>query len=218
MFARGQPFCTTSISLIEMRSPDLWPSVKTPESERQAIKWLRAHLSALEASLESWAAALRLYQFSKAPVAGIASAVSRKWRFIAATECAFELHHLKMHFAKIRGVTLKKCPSILPLVELSKLRGAAKRFDEFFPGLDSLRDAIAHSAEFDAHPEDHAPDGKYALSGFSDEDRYTVPFRGKLYHVDLTEHTLAQMRRVVEEFFAGFGPAVRALESEGHIE
>jgi hypothetical protein len=201
-----------------MRSPLLWPSVSTPESERHAIQWLNAHLSALTSSLDRWEAALKLYEFAKSPVPGVPGAISRQWRFIAATECGFELHHLKKHIEKIRGVSLKKCPSILPFVDLVKVRSAAKRFHEFFPGADSLRDAIAHSAEFDAHPEEHAPEGSFALSGFSEEDRYSVPFRGKLYYVDLTSKTLEQMRAVVVEFFAGFEPAARSLEAQGHIE
>lgn len=198
--------------------PLLWPSVVTPRAEFAAVKDLYAHLTGLKYNVEAWDAGLQLYKLAMHPPSEVARDVAGRWRFVAAGECVFQLHHLKKRIEKIRGVAIKKCPSLSDSIDPRILRQSAKLLNDYFPEIDRLRDAMAHAGEFDAHPEDHAPDGMFALKGFREPHRFSAPFKRKLYHLDITDQTLAQMTEVVVKFFEGFMPASEMLESQGHVE
>gem|GEM_PF-1186424 len=129
-----------------------------------------------------------------------------------------QLHHLKKRIEKIRGVVIKKCPSLSDAIDSTLLRKSTKLLNDYFPEIDGLRDAMAHAGEFDAHPEVHAPDGMFALKGFREPHRFSAPFKRKLYHLDITDETLTRITEVVVLFFEGFMPASAMLEAQGHVE
>lgn len=198
--------------------PLLWPSVATPRAEFAAVKDLHAHLTGLKYNVEAWDAGLQLYKLAMHPPSEVARDVASRWRFVAAGECVFQLHHLKKRIEKIRGVVIKKCPSLSDSIDSTLLRQSAKLLNDYFPEIDGLRDAMAHAGEFDAHPEDHAPDGMFALKGFREPHRFSAPFKRKLYHLDITDETLARITEVVVKFFEGFMPASEMFEAQGHVE
>jgi hypothetical protein len=198
--------------------PLLWPSVSTPTTEFDAIKDLYAHLTGLKYSVEAWEAGLQLYKLAIRPPVEVKPDVASQWRFIAAGECVLELNHLKKRIEKIRGVKVKKCPSLNASIDTEKLRQSAKLFDEYFPNIRELRDAMAHAGEFDAYPEMHAPDGMFALKGFREPHVFSAPFKRQLYRLALTDSTLSQMVEVVEGIFHAFIPASELLESQGHVD
>lgn len=200
------------------RPPLLWPSVATPPGEVDAIKTLSAHVTALEYSVSAWQAALFLYETAKSPPPSIPRPVASRWRFIACNECVLELYHLRRRLEKIQSVVLRGCPSLRRLVDSSKMRGARKLLDDYFPDIEALRHATAHRGENEAHPEVHAPDGQYALAGFREPDRYSAPYEGKLCYLDITRHSLQQVDEVVNEFAAAFRVAAATLEKQGHID
>lgn len=199
-------------------APHLWPSVQTPAKEIAAIKDLYAHLLALQYSIEAWEAALLLYQTAKQPPASISHDVAGRWRWIACNECVLELYHLRARLEKVQSVMLRKCPSLRTLVDAVQLRGARKRLDEYFPGIKALRHATAHKGENEAHPEKHAPDGRYALTGFREPDRYSAPHLGQLHHLDITHKSLERIVEVVTEYLGAFTLAAAELEKQGHLE
>ena len=98
------------------------------------------------------------------------------------------------------------------------MRGARKMLDDYFPDIEALRHATAHKGENEAHPEVHAPDGKYALSGFREPDRFSAPYEGQLYYLDITDQSLQRIIEVVTEFFGAFQVAATELEKQGHLE
>lgn len=196
----------------------LWPSSKTPQAEVAAIKDLNAHLIGLEYSVTAWQAGLLLYQTAKHPLPSVPNDVARRWRFVACNECVLELYHLRARLEKIQSVQLRKCPSLRAWIDIDKLRGARKRLDEYFPDIEALRHAIAHKGENEAHPELHATDGKYALSGFREPDVFSAPYRGELYRLPLTEQSLERINELVAEFCGGFIDAASQLEREGHLD
>lgn len=198
--------------------PLLWPSKSTPPGEFAPIKDLYSHLTGLKFSIEAWDAGLQLYKLALHPPAQVRRDVASRWRFVAAGECVFQLHHLKKRIEKIRGVKIKKCPSLSGSIDMARLRASAKLLNDYFPGIDGLRDAMAHVGEFDAHPEDHAPDGMFALKGFRKEHTFSAPFKRKIYQLDITDETLARITEVVNMFFEGFVPASQTLEAQGHVE
>ena len=89
---------------------------------------------------------------------------------------------------------------------------------DYFPGIEFLRHAIAHQGENEAFPEVHAPDGKFALTGFREPDRFSAPYRGKLYYLDITDQSLNRITEVVAEYFEAFNAAAIELEKQGHLE
>jgi hypothetical protein len=200
------------------RVPLLWPSIATPAEEVAAIKNLYAALTGLEYSVEAWEAALLLYKTSKQPPPSISRSVAGRWRFIACHECILELYHLRARFEKIRSVRLRACPSLRPFLDPSTMRSATKRLDEYFPDIEALRHATAHKGENEAHPEAHAPDGQYALSGFREPDRFSAPYDRTLRYLDITDLSLERINEVVAEFLGAFAAAAAELEKQGHLE
>ena len=198
--------------------PLLWPSVTTPPEEVESIQNLYAHLTGLGYSVEAWDAALQLYETTKAPPSTISSAVAGRWRWIACHECVLELYHLRARLEKIQSVRLRDCPSLRATINHLRLRAARKQLDEYFPDIEALRHAIAHKGENEAHPEHHAPDGLYALTGFREPDRFSTPHFGKLRYLEITSHSLQRIEEVVIDFLAGFDAAAAELERQGHIE
>lgn len=200
------------------RAPLLWPSNATPAVEVSGIKDLYAHLKGLEFSVQAWEAALLLYQISLHPPASIKPAVASRWRVIACNECVMELYHLRARLEKIRSVLLRKCPSLHAFLDSSRMRGASKRLDEYFPDVEALRHANAHKGENEAHPEVHAPGGQYALAGFREPNRFSAPHEGQLRYLDITDQSLQRITEVVEEFFTAFERAAAELERQGHLD
>jgi hypothetical protein len=200
------------------RAPLLWPSVLTPLTEIAAVKTLSAHVSALPSSVDAWDASLRLYMLSKSPPTGIPKDVAGRWRWLACNECIYELYHLRARLGKIQSVLLKACPSLLNSVNSMALRSSRKRLDDAFPGIPKLRNATAHKGENEAHPEVHAPDGRLALTGFREPDRYSAPYEGKLYSIDITVHSLHTIESVVGEYLDGFRSTAAVLEAQGHLD
>lgn len=199
-------------------APLLWPSVATLPGEAAAIKDLNAHLVGLEYSVQAWEAALALYETSKNPPPTVSRAVARRWGFIACNECILELYHLRARLERIQSVRLRHCPSVRALVDMSKVKDARKLLDESFPDIEVLRHATAHKGENEAYPEVHAPDGQYALSGFHEPDRFSVPYKGQLVYLDITTQSLERISEVVTTFFAAFEPVAASLQQQGHLE
>jgi len=200
------------------RAPLLWPSIVTPPAEIAGIKDLCAHLTGLEYSIEAWEAGLILYQTAMQPPSSISRSVARRWRFLACTECILELYHLRARLEKIQSVQFRKCPSLRASVDVSKLRAARKKLDDYFPDIEPLRHATAHRGENEAHPEVHAPDGQYALSGFREADIYSAPYEGQLRQLAITNQSLERISEVVADFLSAFNAAAAELENQGHLE
>jgi len=198
--------------------PLLWPSLVTPPEEIAGVKDLHAHLTGLVSSIEAWEAGLRLYQTTKQAPAGISRAVAGRWRFIACNECILELYHLRARLEKIQSVQLRKCPSLRASVDKAHLRNARKRLDEYFPDIEPLRHATAHKGQNESHPQVHAPDGQFALSGFREPDVYSAPYEGQLYRLAITDQSLQRIVEVVAEFLAEFEVAAAELEKQGHLK
>lgn len=200
------------------RPPVIWPSFVTPSGEIAAIKGLYAHLTGPQYSVEAWEAGLLLYRTSLNATALISSAVARRWRFIACHECVLELFHLRARLERIQSVKLRACPSLRPLIDTSRLRSARKRLDEYFPDIEALRHAVAHKGENEAYADAHAPDGKYALTGFSEPDKFSTPYQGRIRYLDMTDQSLERIIEVVTDYFAAFELAAAELERQGHLE
>ena len=208
----------TRLAFSMLHVPLLWPSICTPTEEIAAIKNLHAHLNGLKYSVVAWEAALLLYQTSKTPPSTIPYSVANRWRWIACNECVLELYHLRSRLGKIVSVGFQKCPSVRSFVDFSKLREARKKLDELFPDIEKLRHAIAHKGENEAHSDVHATDGQYALTGFREPDRFSVPYEGQLRYLDITMQSLQKIEEVVFDFLAAFKPAAVALEQQGHLD
>jgi hypothetical protein len=201
-----------------LRTPLLWPSVLTPPEEGSAVKDLYAHLTSLEYSVEAWEAGLLLYLTAKNPPQSISPDVARRWQFVACNECILELYHLRARLEKIQSVKLRSCPSLQDSIDTARLKAARKKLDEYFPDIEALRHATAHKGQNEAHPEVHAPDGRYALFGFREPDIFSAPYEGKLRYIEITRKSLGRIVEVLGLYLSGFEPAARKLELQGHLD
>ena len=200
------------------RTPLLWPSILTPSEEASEVKALYAQLTGVEYSVKAWEAALLLYRTAASPPSAIPREVASRWRWIACNECVFEIYHLRSRLQKIQSVQLHRCPSLRPWIDVSVIRRARKQLDEYFPDIEALRHATAHRGENEAHPEAHAPDGRIALTGFREPDRYSAPYLGKLCSLDITDKSLDRIAEVVGTYLGAFEPAAKELERQGYLE
>ena len=198
--------------------PVLWPSRVTPANEIEAVKDLYANLAGVQYNVDAWCAALQLYQFTESCPTGVPRDAVRSWKFLAANECVMQLYHLKERIKKVKGFKIRECPSLMETIEHAKLRQASKALDDYFPYIDKLRDAVAHTASIDTNPRKHAPEGEYALVGFREDHRFSSPYEGKIYHLDLTLESLRRIEEVTDMFLSAFKPSATKLEQEGHLE
>lgn len=201
-----------------MRTPFLWPSIMTPQAEVSEIKFRYAQLSGVEYSARAWEAALLLYRTAMKPPSAIPREIAGRWRWIACNECVLELYHLRSRLRKIQSVQLVKCPSLRSWIDTSSIRKARRQLDEYFPGIEALRHATAHKGENEAHPDVHAPDGLFALTGFREEDRYSAPYEGKMYSLYITDESQRRVEEVVDLYLGSFSAAAMELERQGHLE
>jgi len=207
-----------SAVLLVPKPPLLWPSVLTPENEIDSIKNLHAHLTSLTSSVEAWEAALLLFQTAQNTSIPPSRAVANRWRFLACNECVLELYHFQFRLEKIQSVQVNKCPSLLACIDHGKLRAARSRLATYFPYVKELRNAIAHAGQNDAHPEKHAPDGAYALSGIRDQNKFSVPYKGTLYSLDISFQSLREIAETAAQYFSSFVSVAAELERQGHRE
>jgi hypothetical protein len=198
--------------------PVLWPSRVTPQAEIEAVKDLYANLAGVRYNVEAWAAALKLYQFTESRPSNVPRDTARSWKFLAANECVMQLYHLKERIQKVKGFKVRECPSLSGTIEHVTLRQASKALDDYFPHIDKLRDAVAHAASIDTNPKKHAPDGEFALVGFKEDHRFSSPYQGQIFHLDLTAESLRRIEEVADIFLSAFIPAAAKLEAEGHLE
>lgn len=90
--------------------------------------------------------------------------------------------------------------------------------DDYFPSIEALRHATAHRGENEAHADEHAPEGEYALTGFRDGDLFCVPYKGKQHSIEISTTSLDLIKEVVAAYLLGFVPAADKLEAEGHLD
>jgi len=202
---------------IELEPPLLWPSVATPAAEAAAIKDLNADLIGVRYSVLAWDAALGLYQFARGLPDPVETELARHWAFIASRACAMELYHLKDRVQCIRSKKVKLCgASVIEHLDGTLLRKAAKHLDEKFPHIEGLRHAVAHAGANDTQPEQHAPDGRFGLTGFREGDTFSAPYKKSMPSLDISEASLAHIVGVVRDVFSSFEAAATALEQAGH--
>lgn len=197
--------------------PLLWPSVLTPKSETVAIKDLHANLCGIADNVNAWSAALELYEFAKKAPNSVNKDTARQWKFIASHECVMQLHHLRERLENIKGFKVRSCQSLKSSINASQMRNATRLLDVYFPHIDKLRHAIAHSGANETNSKEHAPDGQFGLVGFRELDRFSAPYQGALWQLDITIESLNKINEVVAEFLGAFIKSSQMLELEGHL-
>lgn len=148
----------------------------------------------------------------------------RAWQHIAARDAVMCIYHFWQAMEAVKE-NLKKCPTIDPKIDWSKCRAATDLMKKYFPGRDSMRQAIAHSAELTKTPKEfrkNSVDGPYASPDGSmqmkagaseiyvgymlnaDTRRYQTMHRGTIHTCDITNDSLKSLEEIMVVFFSAF--------------
>jgi hypothetical protein len=161
---------------------------------------------------------LQLFRFSKQKPPSVAQDVARSWSFIAAHECVHQLHHLRARLGLIKGHKVRACPSLKPGIDTHALRAATRKLDEYFPHIDPMRHAIAHSGANEVKPQEHAPPSGWLLTRLDDSGRFSTYYQGSECFIDISEESLAKIQEVATMFLGGFRQAAQILEQQGYAD
>jgi hypothetical protein len=198
--------------------PEIWPSHETPDPEVESLKDLYANLSAVRYNVEAWGSALELFRFSKQKPLLVSSELARGWSFIAAHECVHQLHHLRVRLEQIKGYKVRACPSLKPDIDTKALRLSTRKLDEYFPHIDPMRNAIAHSGAHEVKPEEHAPPSGWLLTRLDDSGRFSTYYQGSERFIDISQESLARILEVATTFLEGFRQAAQILQKQGYAD
>ena len=167
-------------------------------------------------NVEAWRSALQLFHFCKSKPQGVASDVARRWGFIAADDCVHQLHHLRERLALIKGHKVRACPSLSTEIDTQLLRAATKKLDEYFPNIDAMRHAVAHSGANEVLPQKHAPPNGWLLTRLDDSGRYSTHYEGRERSLEVTDESLRRVEEVATQFLSGFVRAAQTLQLQGY--
>ncbi|HEY8066660.1 MAG TPA: hypothetical protein VIF40_18325 [Methylosinus sp.] len=127
-----------------------------PESERDEAFALQRNVASLTGIYDSFEAAVTLFEDCSGPpprLDGDESRIDMKkhnlhknWRFIAAKSGAMSIYEFYQIIHSINK-SIKKCPTLAPLVDINERKKSAKLFDDAFPKFGGIRNSLAHGAE-----------------------------------------------------------------------
>lgn len=140
-----------------------------PDGEAGQIGHLNLTLSSLDSRISEFAAALQLMQFcrddrqrlhserSRLPLeneglserrAELAQGMTLRggWLVIATRDAAITLYHFRSNLYSV-GATVKRCPTILPQIDMTKLKVITNDFETALPDVVEMRHAIGHAGD-----------------------------------------------------------------------
>jgi hypothetical protein len=179
-----------------------------PPAERRAVEHLNDALSALARFVDQFASALDLYDFCHEKN----DARSRPWMFIAGRDGALAIYHFGKAIEEGIGTSLSQCPTVSDLADRTKLRSARRSLRDLVPNFEDVRDAIAHAGQL---MKDSDTSGRHSISipgrvkklvyrnCFSGR-KFQNTYNGKLQEYELSSQTLAELNRILQEFYSAF--------------
>ncbi len=159
-----------------------------PKAERDAASHLFGLFSSLMSYGDDFRSALALFdhcqsEIAKAKSTGVRPSVPlMEWQFIAARDGAMSVFHFGKIFEAVNSC-LGRCPTLLGMVNRPILKSARKLLRETFPNVETVRHAVAHSAELMKDRdsmEANALKGPYNAGGFLIGENATVVMRNVL--------------------------------------
>jgi hypothetical protein len=205
--------------LAHLKAPDLWPPVGLSKETEDQVRWLNAAVDALRYHVETFAAALELYSFSRSKPVNVKGRLAWDWQWIAIHEAAMRIWFLRDAMDILRRKSVPTCPPVASLTDESAMERAMSLFDAHFPEFKKMRDAIAHAPGLELAPTKAAPkDGLYAGPQLKDGDRFELVNDGIRYSMDMTTRTLDQLTEVLVVYWSAFKPVERAFDEQGRSE
>jgi hypothetical protein len=201
------------------------PLDSVPLAERGAVEHLNDALRDLAHFVEQFASALDLYDYSRSLTFGARGAHS--WMFIAGRDGAMAIYHFGMAMKGIRTSLGKQCPTLLDLADRTKLRSAKKSLKDMVPNFEDVRHAVAHAGEV---MNDRDTSDRHSISiperlvkkliyrnCFDSNGKFRNTYNGKLQEYELSSQTLAELNRILQEFYSAFSaikpPEARTAQS-----
>lgn len=192
-----------------MQKIPFFPSDVADENEQKCLDHIRINLHVLvtlDVRIEHCVAL-----FSRARIEASASndAVESfqfvSWMLSGARDAVLNLSGYGKVLHWLRNNTAN-CPTIFDVVQLGRLDRAGKLFDQKFPDIDCLRDAVAHPGEFSRKPSEikrHA-NGIAFTSDDVVNDTYSAVYVSKLYSQKIDMELATSLREMTIECLAAY--------------
>lgn len=176
-------------------------------------------MGALRYHVESYAAALELYCFSRSKPANVKSQLAWDWQWIAIHEAAMRIWFLRDAMDILRRKSVPSCYIIASLVDGTVMERAMSLFDKHFPDFKKMRNAVAHAPGLELAPTKAAPiDRLYAGPRLKEGDCFELVNDGIRYRMEMTAGTTDRLTEVLVTFWSAFKPVERAFDEQGRSE
>lgn len=190
-----------------------------PAEEQDAVWHIVGLLSNLELLIRQFRAAVSLFDRSRAEW----NTPSRpedayQYQFMAARDGAITIYHFAHTIQGIRD-SQRKTPVFRGLVDDEAIRIAAKKLASFFPRIEDVRHAVAHSAELIATPEKRDRNwglensivlgGQVIVVECLQDRTFITTMEGERVSYDLSVLTSERLVGIKREIFAAFQGAAK---------
>lgn len=178
-------------------------------SERDAVWTLQGHISELHGFAENFHSCHALAGALERSIGRSSDRIASLTTFIPFRDGAMNLFHFLRTMEMRIPKAMSKCPEFRELVDHGQLREARKQLRADFPGLEKLRDSVAHQGELDIEVDGlvgaakvgkvysmENEDGRSLLANVVNGREYTNSWKGKLYSYSLDEKSVATLYEI----------------------
>jgi len=203
---------------LPIKGPDLWPPVGVSKAENEATQKLGVVVFSLRYFVESFAAALELYKFSRSKPHNVHHRTAWKWQWIAINQGAMQTYFLREAIALI-AYEFGPCITVKRHMDPdAAVQRAVDKFDALFPELKKMRDGIAHAPTV-AYANLKIPLEKgYSGPRLIDADTFELTNKGQKYRFTMTDETTQKLTEVLMSFWAEFDPVAKAFDQIGRSD
>jgi hypothetical protein len=156
-----------------------------PEKQHHALLLIGHNLDMLEYHLNSFEAALKLFEYSARQIRTQERRSRvlpfRRWQFMAARDGAMSIYHFAWAFQGLAD-SLRECDYVLTRLDPQVLKNCRRQISKGFPNFERVRHAVGHASEKARNP------NKHLLHGFSGSYRKNGLDLRRVKNYVITDH------------------------------
>jgi hypothetical protein len=200
---------------------------KAPEMDRQDMRLLNNALNEIDYDRDRFLDALTLFDYCSAQASASNGTNLRfeNWRFIAARDASMTVYNFRQSMFAANDLA-NKSNYVKAALNLSALKEANSKFDNYFSDFRDIRDAVGHSGELAKNQfayEKNSFSGDYIANGIHIKNvqkliikdslvgrKYTCTIKGKIVDCEISAQSFAQLNEVENLFYSAFMQAPSA--------